>query len=484
MIIPSASTVNIELTPQVNPLAARSHWFSNPISTTPDRNFDLRSLPSSNTKDENKFDPFLGFLIIQIAIIICFYFFVEYEDNSAAQTIQYYGIFQDVHVMIYIGFAFLMTFIKKYGYSSAGFNFLIAALVVQINILFLGLWHRIFSGHGFTKILIDLPTLINAEFGAGSVLISFGAVLGKLSPAQYIVLAIIQSFTYCINEAIMIVSLNIHDIGGSIVIHIYGAFFGLALSWVITPSDIDERSSLNAATPTSDLFSMAGTIFLWMYWPSFNGALAQVGPFQNRALINTYLALATCCFTVFVFSRWLEGKKTFDMCQIQNATLAGGVAVGSAADLMLHPYGAMICGFVAGIVSSFGFATVQPFLLKYIKLHDSCGVHNLHGMPGIIGGLVSVVTAYVATSEIYGADLTSIVLLNGRSALDQAITQLIGIAITLGISIGSGIVCGLFLISPLFTQPSRLFDDREFWHYPSTHLEVDMNDYKNDSHKH
>jgi len=60
---------------------------------------------------------------------------------------------------------------------------------------------------------------------------------------------------------------------------------------------------------------------------------------------------------------------------IQNATLAGGVAVGSSSDLVTGPWSAMIVGSVAGIVSTIGFAKIKTFMWKRFGLHDSCGIH-------------------------------------------------------------------------------------------------------------
>lgn len=39
---------------------------------------------------------------------------------------------------------------------------------------------------------------------------------------------------------------------------------------------------------------------------------------------------------------------------------------------------------------------------KKLKIQDTCGVHNLHGMPGILGAIVGAVTAALATKDIYG----------------------------------------------------------------------------------
>ena len=46
-----------------------------------------------------------------------------------------------------------------------------------------------------------------------------------------------------------------------------------------------------------------GTVFLWMYWPSFNAAL--VAPdyvAQHRSVINTYFSLSAACVTTFALS--------------------------------------------------------------------------------------------------------------------------------------------------------------------------------------
>ena len=46
--------------------------------------------------------------------------------------------------MIFIGFGFLMVFLKTHSWTSVGYNLLIAAYVLQITILFQGLMHQLF----------------------------------------------------------------------------------------------------------------------------------------------------------------------------------------------------------------------------------------------------------------------------------------------------------------------------------------------------
>ena len=52
---------------------------------------------------------------------------------------------------------------------------------------------------------------------------------------------------------------------------------------------------------------------------------------------------------------------------IQNATLAGGVAVGTTADMPLEPWGAILMGIVAAVISVLGF----KYLTVGIYIHSA-----------------------------------------------------------------------------------------------------------------
>lgn len=67
-----------------------------------------------------------------------------------------WAVFQDVHVMMFIGFGFLMTFLKRYGYSAVSLNFLIAAIILQWATLCQGFYH---SWDG-KKIHIDITKFV------------------------------------------------------------------------------------------------------------------------------------------------------------------------------------------------------------------------------------------------------------------------------------------------------------------------------------
>jgi ammonium transporter Rh len=54
------------------------------------------------------------------------------------------------------------------------------------------------------------------------------------------------------------------------------------------------------------------------------------------------------------------------------------------------------------LLSSINYESAKPVINKKLGIHDTCGVHNLHGMPGVIAEIVGAITASVATQEEYG----------------------------------------------------------------------------------
>ncbi|KAL8184324.1 UNVERIFIED_CONTAM: hypothetical protein K2H54_013486 [Gekko kuhli] len=419
--------------------------------------------------------------------IVLFAIFVCYDDQTSAklwhdeQKVRNkshldhefylrYPSFQDVHTMIFIGFGFLMTFLKRYSFSSVAFNFLIAAFAIQWSVLIQGFFHSYHQG----KIYIGIESMINADFCAGAILISFGAVLGKTSPVQLLLMTWLEVNLFAINEHLLLNVLGAKDAGGSMTIHTFGAYFGLMTSRVLYRPHLDKSKEREGSTYHSDLFAMIGTIFLWLFWPSFNSAITAHGDDQQRTVMNTYFSLAASTLATFATSALVNTGGKLDMVHIQNAALAGGVVVGTSGEMMLTPFGALIAGLLAGFVSTLGFKFLTPILASRLKIQDTCGVHNLHGMPGVLGALLGVLVTALATHETYGDGMTDVFPLvadGSRTAVYQGVFQLIGLCVTLGIAVIGGSLVGLILKTKCLASPpdTQCFEDQVYWEVPEDH---------------
>jgi len=166
------------------------------------------------------------------------------------------------------------------------------------------------------------------------------------------------------------------------------------------------------------------------------------------------------------------------MVDVQNATLAGGVAIGSAANLtVLSPAESLVIGVLGGTLSVVGYTKIQPKIERHLLVHDTCGVNNLHGMPAILAGIASAIiiaysgdqttftrqTSSAAYNETYGN-------INGRTPGEQAGVQLLCVLISFSMAVVSGTLCGL--VCKLLGSPEEdgLFLDRGYWEVPNMEL--------------
>jgi len=185
----------------------------------------------------------------------------------------------------------------------------------------------------------------------------------------------------------------------------FGGLFGLMVSWTYKNPKKEEQK-FAASSYHSNLFAFIGTMFLWLYWPSFNAAL-QTGNSKHRAAINTTYGLVCSSFSGMICSMVLhKGKMNIE--QILNATLAGGVMMGSTADMLVSPFISLIIGFSAGVISTLGFHIFEGVIFKYLKLHDTCGVAYLHFVPGFLGGIIGCLVAGATPETKYSSDIGSV----------------------------------------------------------------------------
>ena len=80
--------------------------------------------------------------------------------------------------MIYIGFGFLMVFLKTNSWTAVGFNFLLAAFAFQWGILTDAFWTQVFKNK-FLKQELTISSLISGDYAAATAMVTFGAILGK-----------------------------------------------------------------------------------------------------------------------------------------------------------------------------------------------------------------------------------------------------------------------------------------------------------------
>jgi Ammonium Transporter Family len=130
-----------------------------------------------------------------------------------------YIAFRDIMAMLLLGFGYLMTFLKTYGLGAVGLTMMLSALAMELNVMTEWL-ARMVMGEVEMPLGISVATLIDSEFAAATLMITFGALIGRASPLQMMIICCSQSFFYAFNKVVLVLGvLQAEDVGGSMTIH-------------------------------------------------------------------------------------------------------------------------------------------------------------------------------------------------------------------------------------------------------------------------
>ncbi|AIZ56464.1 Ammonium transporter [Candidatus Methanoplasma termitum] len=345
--------------------------------------------------------------------------------------------------------AFLMLFIKKYEWGVALAVLLSAAGSFVVYLAIKQFLFGVSIEEAWNQDLMLMGVIC-----AITVVIAIGCFLGKLKMWQYFVAGILFAPVFLIVEWFlfgiglehegllhMVFGFNASDAGGSMLVHMCAAYFGLGVAIALR-----EKRAFNEpmyTTTHSVSFVWLASMLLWVLWPSFVTALLPADQVFWGMMV-CYLAGIGSIISAWIVCTAIQ-KKVNPLIYTY-AMLAGPVAIGAPL-LMIGPWAALVIGLIAGVISALSFIYLHPRLTKAIGALDVMGVHNLHGVAGWFGAIVAVIAI-----PLYGID--------GADSL----TNLVGAIGVFAISIALGIVIGfvLKLTRGKFPDEHMFSDDADF----------------------
>jgi Amt family ammonium transporter len=315
--------------------------------------------------------------------------------------------------MVFTAYAIASVVWVIYGYSLA-FGTDIGGIIGSPEKLFL-------SGVDIESLEGTIPELLfvafQGTFAAITLALISGSYIERMKFSAWLIFSILWvSLVYVpiahwVWGGGFLAKLGALDFAGGTVVHINAGIAGLVGALILG------KRKDTALIPSNLPMVVIGTGLLWFGWFGFNaGSAVASNALVSVALLNTNVATAVAALS-WMFVEWLHAKKP-TVLGLASGAIAGLVAITPAAGFV-NVIGAIIIGFVAGIVPYFAVAVLKHKL----GYDDALDVFGIHGVAGILGAILTGVFADPSINE------------DGKSLLygnpGQVLIQILSVVVTI-----------------------------------------------------
>lgn len=211
--------------------------------------------------------------------------------------------------------------------------------------------------------------------------------------------------------------LGFMDFAGGAVVHVNAGVAALVAALVMG----NRKGFPTTPMPPHNLpMTVMGACMLWVGWFGFNAgsALAADGA-AGMAMLVTHIG-ASAGSLGWMLREWIRFGKPSVLGIVTG--MVAGLGTITPASGYVGPGGALIIGFVAGLVC---FSATQAIKQKF-KIDDSLDVFPVHGVGGIVGLLFTAVFASTGLGAFSGLGLAE-----GATVVSQLGVQALGVVATL-----------------------------------------------------
>jgi len=231
------------------------------------------------------------------------------------------------------------------------------------------------------------------------------------------------------------------DFAGGTVVHINAGVAALVACLVLGK----RKGFPTTAMPPHNLtYTVIGASMLWVGWFGFNaGSAVAANSSAGMAMLVTQIATAAGALG-WMLIEWIVHKKP-SVLGLASGAVAGLVAITPASGTA-GPGGALVIGFVAGVVCYFAATRLK----RALGYDDSLDVFGVHAVGGIIG---AVLTGVFADASLGGAGLVE-----GQTIIGQVWVQIKSVLFTV---VYSGVLTYVILKLVSLVVTLRVDSDEE-----------------------